>query len=607
MTTLKAVALSLALMFVLVAVASAAPSALAGPADQQEPPPRTLLDYEPDGSAAELQALPASPEAELACPEWQAPPSTSYRAFPDAGLYGFLDWKHLDPDVYPWIKGGHSVTPWRFMEYDGPGQYRWEQVDQWIAAEAALGKQVGLAFNTYEGWCCGGNQVPRWYNEAHGAWPAGDGYVTCSWSDNNGLHQEDIPMYWTESYLASFESFIAAAAARYRDDPRVSFVEVSTGIYGETTPAETDDEVKSCLAAAGLDTDRWVETVNRIVDIYQRHWHDTPLLLQYAPWYQYRLERRLITDYAGGQGVGLKHNRLLWDGDDMVIRSDNGTIHPDVCRTGQTDPMLQWAGQVPMGWEGESVYYANAGDFLWSILNGMNKHASYLLIGKQSLQSNDPTVQWALRLADRYAGVTVDTTPGVWTALRETSSLWFPQRGNYDFWLRQDNNAPGGRTIPQWNVTSYPWGKYTRRTDTASGNTLMAFDVDNAYLFDNPAAAPAPVTITVIYLDDGTDTWDLQYDAIGDPAKVAGVVQKTGTGRWLEATFALPDARFAGQLAGYDFRIRARDSGNEFVSFVEVVKGGRGRSGEWRVEGGGWRAGSGERRAGTADATLTDQ
>ena len=41
-------------------------------------------------------------------------------------------------------------------------------------------------------------------------------------------------------------------------------------------------------------------------------------------------------------------------------------------------------------------------------------------------------------------------------------------------------------------------------------------------------------------------------------ARVAGVVQKTGTGRWLEATFALPDARFAGQLAGYDFRIRAR-------------------------------------------------
>ena len=40
-----------------------------------------------------------------------------------------------------------------------------------------------------------------------------------------------------------------------------------------------------------------------------------------------------------------------------------------------------------------------------------------------------------------------------------------PQRGNYDFWLRQDNNAPGGRTIPQWNVTGYPWGKYTRRTD----------------------------------------------------------------------------------------------------------------------------------------------
>ena len=128
--------------------------------------------------------------AETACPEWHAPPSTSYRTFPDAGLYGFY-WKHLDPDVHPWIKGGHSVNTWRFMEHDGAGQYRWELVDQWIAVEAALGKQVGLAFNTYEGWCCGGNQVPHWYNETHGAWPAGDGYVTCSWSDDNGLHQEE--------------------------------------------------------------------------------------------------------------------------------------------------------------------------------------------------------------------------------------------------------------------------------------------------------------------------------------------------------------------------------------------------------------------------------
>ena len=42
------------------------------------------------------------------------------------------------------------------------------------------------------------------------------------------------------------------------------------------------------------------------------------------------------------------------DHDDQVVRSDTATIHPDVCRTGQYDPMLEYAGQVPVGWEGRS-------------------------------------------------------------------------------------------------------------------------------------------------------------------------------------------------------------------------------------------------------------
>ncbi len=307
--------------------------------------------------------------------------------------------------------------------------------------------------------------------------------------------------------------------------------------------------------------------------------------MQYAPWYLARRERREFSDYAGSLGIGLKHNRLLPDHDDQVIRSDTATIHPDVCRTGQYDPMLQFAGQVPLAWEGTASSYPTTADLLWSLLNGLNKHPAYLLLGRQPLTTADPVGQWALRLADRYAGVSIDTTPGVWVALRETQSTWYPQRGNFDFWLRQVDSAPGGRTVPQWNVTGQPWGRFTRRTDAASGNPDMVFAVDDAYLFDN---ATRPVTVTVIYLDAGRDTWELQYDAVGDPAKSAGVVTKTNSNQWREAVFTLPDARFSNQLNGYDFRIRSRGDGDEFVSFVEVVAaregGGRGREGEWRGE-----------------------
>ena len=532
-----------------------------------EPPPAAQRETNPAGPAEETD----SPGELQSCPTWQAPPAASYQSFPAAGLYTFFDWPHLDPDLYSWLTGGHLVFTWRTVERDGPGQFRWDAIDQWIASEASLGKPVGLAFNTYEGACCGGNQVPIWFNEAHGAWPAGDGYVTCRWTDpNGGAQQEDIPMYWTPAYLDAFERFVQAAAERYRDDPRVAFVEVSSGIYGETMPAEAATLADNCLRTAGLTEDLWIETVNRISDIYQRHWHDTPLLVQYAPWYFARRERREVSDYAGSIGVGLKHNRLIPDHDDQVIRSDTATIHPDVCRTGQYDPMLQFAGQVPLAWEGTASSYPTTADLLWSLLNGLNKHPAYLLLGRQPLTTTDPMGQWALRLADRYAGVSIDTTPGVWVALRETQSTWYPQRGNFDFWLRQVDSAPGGRTVPQWNVTSQPWGRFTRRSDAASGSPDMVFAVDDAYLFDN---ATRPVTVTVIYLDAGRDTWELQYDAVNDNAKSAGVVTKTNSNQWREAVFTLPDAQFSNQLNGYDFRIRSRGDGDEFISFVEVVKG----------------------------------
>lgn len=531
----------------------------------------------PAGITSPLTATASLPAETLVnCPSWQPPASTTYRGFPAAGVYPFLDWPHLDPDLYPWIAGGHQIFPWNSVENAVQGQYYWEEIDQWLATEAILGKPVGLRLNSYDGACCGGDRLPAWFKAAHGAWPAGDGYVTCSWSDSQGSHTEDIPMYWSAAYQQAFEDLIRAAAERYRDDPRLAFIEISTGIYGETMPGESDDEVDACLQAAGLTADLWIQTIDAIVDMYQDHWHDKPLLLQYAPWYLLRKERREITDHAGSVGVGLKYNKMLVDHDDQVVRSDTVDIHPDVCRTGQYDPMLQYAGQAPLSWEGESMYFHNPSDTLWSFLNALNKHPAYLLVGKETVQSTDPIEQWALRLAQRYAGRTVADTPGVWVALRETLSTWYPQRGNFDFWLRQLDSAPGGKSVAAWNITTHPWGRYTRRTDQNSGNPTLAFAVDDAYLFDNSPAAP--VTVTVIYLDAGGDTWELQYDAAGaDNTKVAGVVQKGSTSQWKEATFALPDAQFANQQpGGADFRISSRGDGNEYVSFVEVSKGGKG-------------------------------
>ena len=89
----------------------------------------------------------------------------------------------------------------------------------------------------------------------------------------------------------------------------------------------------------------------------------------------------------------------------------------------------------------------------------------------------------------------------------------------------------------------------------------MYFDLDDELAFDGTRA----LTVTVEYLDRGTDAFSLEYDsanAAGGPIEgaftPAGSVRKTGTGEWRAATFELPDARMANRQQGrFDFRIAA--------------------------------------------------
>ena len=48
-----------------------------------------------------------------------------------------------------------------------------------------------------------------------------------------------IPHYWNATYKEKFGNLIQAMAARYDNDPRVEWVQVTVGMYGETTPADS--------------------------------------------------------------------------------------------------------------------------------------------------------------------------------------------------------------------------------------------------------------------------------------------------------------------------------------------------------------------------------
>lgn len=118
-----------------------------------------------------------------------------------------------------------------------------------------------------------------------------------------------------------------------------------------------------------------------------------------------------------------------------------------------------------------------------------------------------------------------------------------------------------GRTRP---VTA--GGRSARETapgDNPSWGRYMYFRLDDAVATDGYYVA----RVEVEYLDEGTQSFGLQYDSNDCTATLNGAydsaedVQRTGTGTWRTATFELPDARFANrENGGADFRLSAGSS-----------------------------------------------
>ncbi len=470
------------------------------------------------------------------------------------GIYTFYDWQHFDSAAYP-VVGGHVTVQWKTLDAVA-GSYNWAWLDEFLARDAALGKVDGVGLDPYDGPCCGGSGVPEYVKAQRP-----DVEITC--------RTEALPAYWRPSFKDAYGRFIADFGRRFNGDPRIAFLQIGVGMFGETQPGR--DEHDACLEAAGLSSAAWLDYAKWAIDAYAAAFPDTPLILEYAPRYLYVCERRELADYAAARGVGLQHSGLIPDGGGATVLNDPAS---SVTGCGQYDPMLAWSGRVPLGWEGtEWGEHTGPAATLWRIYNALDKHPDFILL--DASQVSDPARWGMLEFANRYVARTVRDAPAVWAALRETDYDWFPQRGNYEYWLYQVHGAPGGRTVPLWRVGDAAEGRFTRRTDQAMGNRYMVFDVDDRYLYD---VQQLPVTVTVTYLDQGLDGWSLDYDARGPAVATSDVVTKTNTGQWLTSSFILRDASFAGRLpgapgrSGADLRIDSRGDGDETVHLV-VVEG----------------------------------
>jgi len=475
------------------------------------------------------------------------------------GLYAARDYYHVSPPNYPLI-GGHRTFYWDQLE-PSEGQFQWHFVHSFIAEQVAEGKKAAIGISTYNG-NFGGIAVPNWFMTAYPF-----AIVTCG-------DGHRVPKYWHFRYLEKYGNFVRALGREFDGNPNLAWVQIGTGLYGENQPSH--DYYDACLQSAGLDSATWMNTSNAITDLYINAFRVTPVLFQFAPRYLGDWERPTCSDYAASRGAGLMHDGLVPDRD-KAYGSNNACNNG----AGHWDPIRKYWQAVPISFESYKFYLPTHTHVYWGVLNGLAKHADYLNVDKCLLNECDaqerviePLVPRTenfpiFRFANRYLGRTLQNTPSVWVALRETEYIFCPDAGNFEFWLYQDNDAPQGRTVPEWNVSPHKEGRYTRRTDQATGNRYMYFNVDDGYIYGGPNS----VVITVRYYDYGTDRWRLHYQATTDTYKLAGEVQKTDSRLWLTATFTLDDARFVNwQPGGNDFRIDCTDNGNEWIHMVDVRK-----------------------------------
>jgi hypothetical protein len=435
-----------------------------------------------------------------------------------------------------------------------------------------------------------------------------------------------IPKYWSWQYLQAYENLVQQIALAFRGDERIEFIAIGTGMYGEAWACGPEDA--GAMAAAGLSSDVWITTVKEMTDDWIQHFNpdgqglQTTLMQQVAPYTFHPRERRDISVYSAERGIGLSVNGLYPQQGGAVIRSGS------CLGCGMYDGILTFWEDVPIAWETYEYMLCDPKEVYWGLISGLDKHPDYLRLSRDLYIDGGGDITENMEVFDKlspYLGATLENTPGVWVAMREPRhpyrTCWRSNAlskdlewGNFSFWLYQDDTIPGGQTVPEsnvavnrfneplewigsnsspfnsdlpapdrykkvWQYTDEDWvlsrsGWVIRRTDQETGNPYMWLKVDDGYINGEWNT----VAVTVTYADIFTDTWSLEYEAVGGVMRAAVPegssdpwVQKTDSDTYKTATFLIDDARLGNGLeGGADLRINCNNDGDDWVHLVEL-------------------------------------
>lgn len=539
----------------------------------------------------------------------------------DRGHYGVWDrTSFLNKDDYPFTTGQSFSEEWTNMHI-ARGVYDWTWLDNALQYAYEQGHKCYIKIQPVNG------------GISHPAWLADEGVPT--FSDGVNTYGDYLDPEFQEIFaemVAAFGDYVRNGVPEHLQGV-VAWVRVESGRSGDEVPFSNHPGVP---AEYQISDEEWTAYKLWVYGLYDQAFQEgegyvVPLLFNAVQptakpdmwaWCVENITGGLGSKYGGkvrghhlttSAGVALSFKHLAED-NDMGLFSRNemdGTW---------ANPFFQTNIELNMYWT--AVEQLHAGMSVWDVTGGcltrtyldghafafefFDKWAAELIpetagggfcILHEGLDASDkvkfPEDEYGLAgqgNEDRYVAIVADyvdqgarvddpegATSGQLNQRQTQTGLndagWGIVAGNYDRFITQID--PENTSIGLWRIGGgatadlHPYSRFARSFDHATGKNEMYFDVkDN--LVDEPGQA---IQLSVIYYDDGTGQFALQYDAKGDSTKTAILVTKTNTKLWKAASAVVTDGLFGnnGPHAA-DLILVNVDSEDDVFHMVELLK-----------------------------------
>ncbi len=479
------------------------------------------------------------------------------------------------------------------------GQYNWEMIENKLAAAAAGGYQLNLHLQsiTYGG----GNEslgivvdrkVPDWAEEEFGLTESD--IINLGWEFDLLI----IPG-WRPDIRAAFNDLIRAFGARgYPSSPQLA----SAYILG-ISPSRGEEFWLSGQALDRLEQDhgfsanvldQWITSRFEAYgeafagETYKLVWVGKQGSWRYLGRDDYsNLALRLVHD-AWAMGAGNRSSAIeyynTWLNEPALGQSvdENGYLKVD--ETVAPISSVRFFGDENEEYGEQWVWRfgSQAGEaqrYRFSLLRALQMRMRFLWTS-DGAEAVNPALSHYVGMS---LGQSVTTSADAWAYLRESPVGNFHSAPgvirNFERYLTQ-RDLPGGITVAtqrcfrEFNAGSHHlsgaddwYDDLARRTDLASNNPYIYFDLDDRFLVSGETQ------VKVEILDNSSATWHLEYLNRRNEMTVTNSFHNRDDGKVRTVTFTLIEPRFAnGMNHGVDFRIACLGPSDVAVRWVRLVR-----------------------------------